>query len=258
LVQDRLVIEGGALKPNEKVAKSTVCYSKNEAVGNVAIISNHTIKTRSEAEPKWEKAPFSSSSHIGCWLEANKTPTLPIYGEDSIRREYIPVKSSIPNSMTTPPKRKKDATDHFPQEKNTLKRKYHTNAGIKSEEAQMPKRIAANNKKHESGSPGASRMNQAVQAQMPKKTTANIKRNKSGASGDPRMNQALQAKLDNPNLSLVAALMRGGFVFESEDLADSSGLSTRHVRDADNISLYQRRNQLMRRLRYRKKKTSVT
>lgn len=34
-----------------------------------------------------------------------------------------------------------------------------------------------------------------------------------GAAGDPRMNLAVQAKLDNPDLSTLAALTKGGFVF---------------------------------------------
>ena len=70
------------------------------------------------------------------------------------------------------------------------------------------------------------------------------------------MNRAVQAKLDNPNLSLVIALMKGGFVFN--DMANSPEVSLSDVRDTDNITVYQRRNQLLRRLRKIKEKASKT
>lgn len=67
------------------------------------------------------------------------------------------------------------------------------------------------------------------------------------------MNQAVQAKVNNPNLSLVAALMAGGFVFPD---FNAQGVSMSDVKDTDNVTLYQRRNQLLRRLRYMKGKGS--
>mmetsp|Transcript_15013 Transcript_15013/g.24420 ORF Transcript_15013/g.24420 Transcript_15013/m.24420 type:complete len:114 (+) Transcript_15013:764-1105(+) len=78
---------------------------------------------------------------------------------------------------------------------------------------------------------------------------------KHGRSGDPRMNRAVQAKVDNPDLSLVAALMEGGFVFNN---LEAPGVKISTVTDAENVTIYQRRNQLLRRLRRIKGKASKT
>ncbi|KAL7536923.1 hypothetical protein ACHAXR_007472, partial [Thalassiosira sp. AJA248-18] len=67
-----------------------------------------------------------------------------------------------------------------------------------------------------------------------------------GRTGDPRMNGAVQAKLDNPNLPLVAALFAGGFVFPD---IDTPGVKLKDVKDTDNVTVNQRKNQLLRRLR---------
>ncbi|KAL7483567.1 hypothetical protein ACHAW6_009200 [Cyclotella cf. meneghiniana] len=76
-----------------------------------------------------------------------------------------------------------------------------------------------------------------------------------GRTGDPRMNRAVKAKLENPSMSLIAALVIGGFVFP--DLEKLEGrLSS--VKDTDNVTVYQRRNQLLRRLRIEKRKSGST
>ena len=62
------------------------------------------------------------------------------------------------------------------------------------------------------------------------------------------MNIAVQVKIDNPKLPLVTCLTRGGFVFNG--LAVSLGTNVGSDKVMDGITLYQRRNQLMRRLRY--------
>mmetsp|Transcript_27612 Transcript_27612/g.57985 ORF Transcript_27612/g.57985 Transcript_27612/m.57985 type:complete len:350 (-) Transcript_27612:822-1871(-) len=74
-----------------------------------------------------------------------------------------------------------------------------------------------------------------------------------GRSGDPRMNRAVRAKLQNPQLPLVTALVEGGFVFPS---LDEPGVKVSAALDSDGVSVYQRRNQLLRRLRVEKKKTN--
>lgn len=79
------------------------------------------------------------------------------------------------------------------------------------------------------------------------KTTTCPPRAKHGRRGDPRMNRAVQAKVTNPDMSLLAALIAGGFVFT--DL-NASGVSMSMVEDKDGVTVYQRRNQLLRRLRY--------
>lgn len=77
-----------------------------------------------------------------------------------------------------------------------------------------------------------------------------LKSNRHGRSGDPRMTMAVQAKLDNPDMPLVDALVEGGFVFPE---LDAPGVKISNVKDTDNVTVYQRRNQLMRRLRLLKK-----
>ena len=67
------------------------------------------------------------------------------------------------------------------------------------------------------------------------------------------MNLAVQTKLDNPELPLLTCLTRGGFVFNNLAVTNVSS-----VKDIDGVTLYQRRNQLMRRLRSAKQKASRT
>eukprot|EP00804_Cyclotella_cryptica_P010922 CCRYP_018969-RB/>CCRYP_018969-RB protein AED:0.18 eAED:0.18 QI:628/1/1/1/1/1/5/1207/438 len=76
-----------------------------------------------------------------------------------------------------------------------------------------------------------------------------------GRTGDPRMNRAVQAKLENPDMPLITALVLGGFVFPGLDESDGRLGS---VTDTDNVTVYQRRNQLLRRLRIEKRKKGKT
>ena len=286
-MQERLVIEGGALKPNEKITKdlSPAHASENECSQmNESMILSHAGKAIPEAEPIIQRAQFGISSHNGprvqntetapvvcresnvqhaphkrvlsppfascalnndtavpihnssrrnkhpdnnnleCW--SNPGHVLP-YKHDSIGEECLSAKLNAPSNTNAPPIGDHTTTDHFPQEKNSLKQKKNTETGDRNEAAQIPK----------------------------KKAAAGNKR-KSGVSGDPRMNRAVQAKLDSPNLPLVIALVKGGFVFN--DMANSPEVSLSDVRDTDNITVYQRRNQLLRRLRKIKEKASRT
>jgi hypothetical protein len=68
---------------------------------------------------------------------------------------------------------------------------------------------------------------------------------KMGRKGDPRMNRAVAARLTNPKLSLLDALIAGGFSFPS----DTSNVLDSDLLDNDGVSLAQRKNQLSRRLR---------
>lgn len=72
-----------------------------------------------------------------------------------------------------------------------------------------------------------------------------------GRLGDPRMNMAVAAKLNDPDLPLLDALLAGGFVFPDLHVPRVK-VST--VKDTDNVTVYQRRNQLLRRLRVAKAK----
>merc|ERR1712194_146719 len=69
---------------------------------------------------------------------------------------------------------------------------------------------------------------------------------KRGRRSDPRMNRAVAARLANPTMSLLDALKVGGFDFPELEPNRAGNPSTK---DADNVQLAQRKNQLSRRLR---------
>ncbi|KAL9179910.1 hypothetical protein ACHAXT_007880 [Thalassiosira profunda] len=72
-----------------------------------------------------------------------------------------------------------------------------------------------------------------------------------GRKGDSRMHRSVQAKLENAEASLVEALQEGGFHFEG---INDKGRPHHEVFDQDGVSLMQRKNQLLRRIRTEKKK----
>ena len=75
-----------------------------------------------------------------------------------------------------------------------------------------------------------------------------------GRRGDPRMHRAVIARLHNPDMSLLDALLTGGFEFPN---LDSPGKSDRNIIDKDNVLLCQRKNQLSRRLRLARKRQAT-
>jgi len=72
-----------------------------------------------------------------------------------------------------------------------------------------------------------------------------------GRRGDPRMHKAVAARLASPEMSLLDALIAGGFEFP--DGTEGAGKSDRNVYDSENVLLCQRKNQLSRRLRLARK-----
>ena len=71
-----------------------------------------------------------------------------------------------------------------------------------------------------------------------------------GRVGDKRMNKAVEARLQNPDLPYLDALIAGGFVFPK---LHTPGKKPSEALDTDDVTLAQRKNQLMRRLRAVKK-----
>lgn len=67
---------------------------------------------------------------------------------------------------------------------------------------------------------------------------------------DPRMARAVDARIADPHMSLFDALVAGGFVFPGTKQA---GDKDKNVFDSDRVSLHQRKNQLCRRLRAKRK-----
>ena len=93
----------------------------------------------------------------------------------------------------------------------------------------------------------------------PKIANSSAKRSKNsnkGRHGDPRMHRAVAARLLNPELSLLEALLEGGFTFPEG--TEGSGKSDRNIFDADGVLLCQRKNQLSRRLRLAKKRQQAS
>lgn len=72
-----------------------------------------------------------------------------------------------------------------------------------------------------------------------------------GRKGDSRMHCAVTLKIGNPGISLVESLQAGGFNFVG---LNEKGRPHHEVFDQDNVSLMQRKNQLLRRIRVEKKK----
>ena len=72
-----------------------------------------------------------------------------------------------------------------------------------------------------------------------------------GRTGDKRMNKAFDAKKQNPKMSHLDAILAGGFVFPN---MYAPGVKLGDAKDLDGVSVNQRKNQLMRRLRLAKDK----
>ena len=85
----------------------------------------------------------------------------------------------------------------------------------------------------------------AVAAAASLGTKASSKRKGPRNIVDPRMARAVRAKRDDPDLSLYAALISGGFVFTQK----GSGTTDNDMFDENGVSLKQRKNNLCRRLR---------
>ena len=67
-----------------------------------------------------------------------------------------------------------------------------------------------------------------------------------GRKGDIRMNKAVKARQQDPKMSLLAALLHGGFIFPQ---LYTPGVKMSQVKDLEGVTVYQRKNQLNRRLR---------
>lgn len=67
---------------------------------------------------------------------------------------------------------------------------------------------------------------------------------------DPRMARAVEARINAPHMSLFDALVAGGFVFPG---TKQSGDTDKNFFDSEHVSLHQRKNQLCRRLRAKRK-----
>mmetsp|Transcript_5545 Transcript_5545/g.9926 ORF Transcript_5545/g.9926 Transcript_5545/m.9926 type:complete len:425 (+) Transcript_5545:476-1750(+) len=248
-VRDRLTIEGVTLESNANIAKSlssnhdddggSNAKTREEVLGDLIYNSSHIAKTREDAKSrKLTPLTVTSQGHLPLTNTENNVTSqvqeaISADERDFIGVEYASSKSSLPNNddTTAPPIPEKNLKHHSPQKKSQLKRKNNNDPPDNES-----KKSRATTTKAEKG-----------------QVTPTL--TKHGRSGDPRMNRAVQAKVDNPDLSLVAALMEGGFVFNN---LEAPGVKISTVTDAENVTIYQRRNQLLRRLRRIKGKASKT
>ena len=76
-----------------------------------------------------------------------------------------------------------------------------------------------------------------------------------GRHGDRRMNRAVEARQQDPNMTLLSALLAGGFIFPQ---IYSPGVKLSKVKDTDGVTVYQRKNQLNRRLREERNRKAET
>mmetsp|Transcript_11568 Transcript_11568/g.25364 ORF Transcript_11568/g.25364 Transcript_11568/m.25364 type:complete len:707 (+) Transcript_11568:62-2182(+) len=67
---------------------------------------------------------------------------------------------------------------------------------------------------------------------------------------DPRMDQAVEARWEDPTLTSEEALRIGGYEFPP---LDEKGVLQKDIMDSDNVCITQRKNNLLRRLRMKKK-----
>jgi len=217
-VQDRLLIEGSVSELSGRIA--TILSSNHADYGGA---KSKTAKFESRSSAGISAASITTN-HIESRLKSSGTSQISTEGWESIpphKKNHQVISSEIKVANASSHHAGRKATnDNSPLEVNVLKRKPHTDASNENKDTNIDE---------------------------PKEKVAKVIRRYPGAAGDPRMNLAVQAKLENPNLSTLAALTKGGFVFD--DISDSPRRSMSEVRDADNITLYQRRNQLMRRLR---------
>eukprot|EP00580_Thalassiosira_gravida_P004417 CAMPEP_0201623924 /NCGR_PEP_ID=MMETSP0493-20130528/276_1 /ASSEMBLY_ACC=CAM_ASM_000838 /TAXON_ID=420259 /ORGANISM="Thalassiosira gravida, Strain GMp14c1" /LENGTH=832 /DNA_ID=CAMNT_0048093653 /DNA_START=129 /DNA_END=2627 /DNA_ORIENTATION=- len=73
---------------------------------------------------------------------------------------------------------------------------------------------------------------------------------------DPRMDRAVDARWADPALSIEEALRIGGFEFPLLSDPDRKGVTQKDLIDGDGVSVTQRKNNLLRRLRQRKRMVS--
>ncbi|GFH61722.1 predicted protein [Chaetoceros tenuissimus] len=94
---------------------------------------------------------------------------------------------------------------------------------------------------------------------FPSDATSGSEKTRGGRRGDPRMHKSVEARLADPSISLLGALLKGGFKFpgysndettlNSQESTSKDGVSEREIYDEDGIQMSQRKNQLGRRLR---------
>ncbi|KAL7550876.1 hypothetical protein ACHAWF_014074 [Thalassiosira exigua] len=162
-------------------------------------------------------------------------------GEDALR-------VSTPRPDSPQPESSDELMENHPLSPQTSVRSGSSSAPSTASVGAKPKakRATATGKRSAStaspSSPNSTQSKPAAAAGKPKRP---------GRKGDARMHRAVTAKMETSALSLVDALQSGGFTFEG---LNDKGKPHHEIFDQDGVSLMQRKNQLLRRVRVEKKK----
>ena len=168
------------------------------------------------------------------------------------------------------PRRKKDengTSDSSNNNKNTEDEGSSKQEGSSSclaaimEEREKDKQLQQQNKQHEVEDSTTIRIDRSEDSEEDTSASASATTTTShaaasgsnlGRRGDPRMHKAVSARLSNPGISLLEALVEGGFNFPND--VETCGKSDRDIYDSEGVQLCQRKNQLSRRLRLIRKR----
>ena len=113
---------------------------------------------------------------------------------------------------------------------------------------QVPANVGGGSIIPPTGSNGTGHLSHLTDRQLYDRIIQERQTNSTGRRADPRMNRALVLSLEDPNLPRLDALVAGGFQF-GVSRTELEMVSPTAIKDSDNVSLRQRRDQLSRRLR---------
>ena len=168
----------------------------------------------------------------------NEAPTM-VNDDDSLKRKSEhPNSASLPSQgpLVIPEVRKLSHDSTPPGSPNTISEKKNG----ASEEAKSDVKMNHSTEDCQQDQKSKKKASSTSPNPTKKPKKLNYIPSKLGRKGDPRMHKALKARLDDPKISLLDALIVGGFEFQWKN-----GISY----DKDNVQLGQRKNQLSRRLR---------
>ena len=123
-----------------------------------------------------------------------------------------------------------------------------TGGGVGAVAPQVPASVCVGSNIPPAGSNGTGHFSDLTDRQLYDRIVQERQTNSTGRRADPRMNHALVLSLEDPNLPRLDALVAGGFQFGASR-AELEMVSPTAIKDSENVSLRQRRDQLSRRLR---------
>ena len=128
----------------------------------------------------------------------------------------------------------------------------HGTGAVGAVASQVPASVGVGSSVPPAESNGTGHFSNLTDRQLYDRIVQERQTNFTGRRADPRMNRALVLSLEDPNLPRLDALVAGGFQFGASR-AELEMVSPTAIKDSENVSLRQRRDQLSRRLREVKK-----